>query len=155
MASEAERRLTPALAIGFLVAQALLATVSVRFRPESLPLSLWWPATGLAVVVLVLTRRRDWPLVTALVLLGTSAGNLFSGSRELETAVLFGLGNAIEAPITAGLLIRRWSGALRSVRDLWRLLGCAFVGAAASGLLPSAILAATSTTGFWGATGCT
>src|ERR1700730_12310179 len=61
--------------------------------------SIIWPATGLALAILVLRGRRLWPAI----LLGAFAANVLNDTPLLTSAGI-AIGNAIEALLGATLL---------------------------------------------------
>ena len=66
----------------------------------------WWPAAGVAVVLIVLSPRSWWPALAVGIAVSSGLANLTAG-RTLELSVLFGLANAAEALVTAAFLRRR------------------------------------------------
>jgi diguanylate cyclase (GGDEF)-like protein len=100
----------------------------------------FWPASGVTVSVLILRRRREWPVFLAAIwladfLMDTHGGGGYSArvSCGLATA------NCAE-PLLAAALLRRYLGAppdLSSMRDL----GIFYLAAAGCGPLLSALIA--------------
>jgi diguanylate cyclase (GGDEF)-like protein len=137
--------LTAARAVAVACLLALAAYVPVLLRPPSSTVAVFWPAAGVALVALVLTPRRHWPHVAALVLLGTGAGNLAAG-RDVLPALLLGAANTVEALVTAAVFLRLGAGRYRlvHVRDGWHLLlasaAGALVGGAVAGVTAEATL---------------
>lgn len=99
---------------------ARLGTVALK-RPD-LPGAAWWPAAGVAVVVLLRTSRRWWPWLLATVAVAVFLNNLQAGT-QLYSNAFFASANVAEALVTAALfrgrrdqnneLLSRWTDALR------------------------------------------
>src|SRR5262249_42445236 len=105
---------------------ALLATPS--------DVAVFWPASGMAAGIFILSNRRFRAAILVGVIVGTVAANLMS-DRHVLTSLLKGVCNAGEAALVAGL-IERWFGPF-AFDDLQRVLGfviAACLGAAASAL---------------------
>jgi PAS domain S-box-containing protein len=113
--------------------------------------AVFWPASGIAVGILVtLGSRVRAPLVIG-VIAATITANLM-GDRGLSTSVLKGFCNAGEAVLTAWL-IERWFGRAFVFDDVRRVLGfvaAAGLGAAASAFGGAATMTLLHTTApFW------
>ena len=117
-------------------ALVVTAFVPVFVRPPGVTVAVFWPAAGVALVALVLTPRRHWVRVGALVLLGTAAGNLLAG-RDPLTAVLFGSGSTLEAVVTATTFLRLGNQRhqLERLADAWNLVCAALLGGLSGGLV--------------------
>jgi PAS domain S-box-containing protein len=117
-------------ALGALVAIFVAGTQAIHFAPEGAHVATWWPATGIAVSMLILSPRRWWPALTAGVVVASAAANL-TGGRELDISLCFGLANAAEAVVAASVLTRGASVAARfeSLDDFLRLVRAAISGA--------------------------
>jgi PAS domain S-box-containing protein len=110
----------------FLVAQLGLASLS---QPSGV--AVFWPASGIAAGILVLSGRRAYPALVLGVVVGTVAANLMA-DRSLDTALLKGIFNAGEAVVLAWLL-ERWFGRPFTFADPQRVAGfLAAVGVAAA-----------------------
>jgi two-component sensor histidine kinase/integral membrane sensor domain MASE1 len=98
------RQLTPVvLTIAIAVCYYIAARLSLLLQIQPENIAVFWPAAGLAAGALVaLGPRARWPVVIA-VLTATAAANLEHGSSVL-TALVFGLCNALESVLVAGLL---------------------------------------------------
>jgi len=105
-------------------------------------LAVFWPASGIAVGILMTLGRRALPALAIGVIAGTLASNLFS-DRTLLTAIFKGFCNLSE-PIIVAWLLKRWFGPEFSFGNLRRLLG--FLTAAALATAISAIGGAATVT---------
>src|SRR5262245_27645700 len=102
--------------IYFLVAQLGLFLLA---KPSDV--AVFWPASGIAVGILVAAGRRVGVALVVGVVVGTIAANVMS-DRNLSTSILKGLCNAGEAVLLAWLL-DRWFGRPFSFCDLHRVGG--------------------------------
>jgi len=114
----------------------LAAQVGLAFLATPSDVAVFWPASGIAVGVLVAAGRRAGVALVVGVVVGTIAANLTS-DRSLLTSVLKGFCNAGESVVMAWLL-DRWFGQPFAFNDL-RRVGGFFVAAV--------VAAATSATG--------
>ncbi len=122
-----------------LLAVYAAGVTSVVLRPADNPVAVWWPAAGLSVALVALTRpgRRELALVAAALVVVTGLSN-YTGGRPWDVSVFFGLANASEA-VVAGLVLR--SGPvpgrprLADLRDLLRLVVGAVLGASTMALM--------------------
>jgi PAS domain S-box-containing protein len=118
---------------GMAVAYFLAARLGLALLSASSDVAVFWPASGLAVGILIISGRRVYPALVIGVVVGTVTANLLS-DRSLLTAILKGLCNAGEAALVAGL-IKSWFGRPFAFDDLRCVLGfatAACLGAAAS-----------------------
>ena len=112
---------------------------SVVLRPADNPVAVWWPAAGLSVALVALTRpgRRELALVAAALVVVTGLSNL-TGGRPWEVAAFFGFANTAEA-LVAGLVLRAGPTPgvprLADLRDLLRLVVGTVLGAGTIALL--------------------
>lgn len=122
-----------------LIAAAYAAGVgAVLFRPEASRVATWWPAAGIAVILVAVAPKGQRWLLGLAVLVVTAAANVTAG-QDLDLSICFGTANAVEAVVAGSILVRRTGRipALDSLHDFGRL-----VGAAAAGALVAATLAA-------------
>lgn len=128
--------LTAARAALLACALVVAAFVPVFVRPPGVSVAVFWPAAGLALVALVVTPRRHWVRVCAVVLLATAAGNVLAG-RDPVTALLFGSANTLEAVVTATTYLRlaHQRYLLERLSDAWNLVCAALLGGLAGGLV--------------------
>ena len=99
-----------------LVGIALASVTAIHLSPAGSETATWWPAAGLAAVLVVGSPRRTWPWVLGLLVAVTGIANLASG-REPLVALLFALCNAAEAlVVAAGLGAHRRPPQLRGDR---------------------------------------
>jgi integral membrane sensor domain MASE1 len=119
--------------IGILYFFAALAGLALRSQPSDV--AVFWPASGVAVGILIVFGKRAVPAAVLGVVVGTVAANLMS-DRSIWTALFKGFCNAGEALMVAWLL-ERWFGWPFTFGDLRRALGfvvAACLGAVVSGL---------------------
>ena len=126
------------------VAYYLAARLGLALLSPPSDVAVFWPASGMAAGIFVLSKRRFRPAIVVGVIAGTVAANLMS-DRHVWTSLLKGLCNAAEAAIVAGL-IERWFGRTFAFDDLQRVLG--FVAAACLGAAASALGGAATMTLF-------
>jgi PAS domain S-box-containing protein len=122
-------------AAGVAVAYYLAARLGLALLSAPSDVAVFWPASGLAAGILILSNRRRWPAIAIGIVAGTVAANLIS-DRNIWISLLKGFCNAGEALLVAAL-IERWFGRPFAFGDLRRVLGFAAatcLGAAASAL---------------------
>jgi signal transduction histidine kinase len=98
----------------------------------------FWPAAGVSSGLLIaLGPKARWPVVTG-VFAATLAANL-TGDRDVWGSAVFGVANAAEAVITAGLVHHYFPEDfnLGQLRQVFGFLVAAIVGTAMSGLIGS------------------
>jgi len=100
----------------FLAARLGLALIST---PSDV--AVFWPASGIAAGILILSGRRALPAVVIGVIAGTVAANVIS-DRSVLTSLCKGFCNAGEAVLVAWLL-ERWFGRPFRFADLRRVTG--------------------------------
>ena len=120
-------------AVGVAIAYFLAARVGLALLADEV--AVFWPASGIAVGILVVVGPRARGAVGVGVVVATIAANLM-GDRSLWTSVLKGFCNAGEAVLTAWL-IERWFGRAFAFDDIHHVLG--FVAAAGLGPAASAL----------------
>jgi PAS domain S-box-containing protein len=119
------------LTVGVAAAYLLAARLGLALLTEEV--AVFWPASGVAVGILVTLGRRARPAVVIGVIAATVIANLM-GDRSLWTSVFKGFCNAGEVVITAWLIERRFGDAF-ALSDVGQVLGlvvAAGLGAAAS-----------------------
>ena len=123
-----------------LIATGVLGASSVLLTPPGSTVAAWWPAAGTATIDLILAGRRWWLVVPFLILMGTLAN--LAGSRPLDTSLVFGALNAIEA-IVFVLVISRLlpSRRLRSIGDVLKFFIAASAGSLTLGVLVAVTVA--------------
>ncbi len=114
----------------------LCAVTSVLLAPEGSPVAAWWPAAGLSVALLLVSPRRSWWWLT-LAVAGVSALANYAGGRAVETALCFGVANAVEAAVVFYWLIRGTPErpSLRTRDGLSRLFAGTAIGVLVIGVL--------------------
>lgn len=89
-------------AVGYFAAAELGNALSIQSTFSTI-----WPAAGVALAVLLLTGRSEWPVMLLAGMLGNIASDL-NHDRVLTMALLFALANASEA-LLAATIIRAFS----------------------------------------------
>ena len=87
----------------FISVYFLAVGIGVLFITEPEGLSVIWPASGVALAALLLSPRREWPVILASIFMVNVLSNLFSGS-SLAISAGFALANTVE-PALGGLII--------------------------------------------------
>jgi len=83
------------LAAGVVLASYFAISVaSLLVKNPALPVALWWPASGVAVIAMLIVRNKVWAAL-AIVVLATVANVM--GDRPVELAIAYGALNALEA----------------------------------------------------------
>ena len=123
------------LAVALGIAYFLSARLSLGLLTKPDGVAVFWPASGVAAGVLIaLGPAARWP-VAAGAMAATVVANLL-GDRNLWSVIVFGLCNAGEALLTAGL-IQYYFGSgfgIDRLRHVLGLLAAAIVGTAVSGI---------------------
>ncbi len=83
----------------------LAAQLGLALLDQSSDVAVFWPASGIAAGILLLSGRRAGPALVIGVVIGTVAANLMS-DRSLWTSILKGICNAGEPVLMASLLLR-------------------------------------------------
>ena len=116
-----------AAAVAVTLAYFGLARLSLLFILKEQNIAAIWPANGLILGILMVTRRRQWPIWLLCTMIGSTAGNLFT-SRTLAAALAFSAVNTGEICFAGILLRRTFPAGLRftTVREVlgFVLLGC-------------------------------
>jgi len=112
----------------------LAARLGLALLSESSDVAVFWPASGIAVGILVVLGRRAYPALVVGVVVGTVAANLMS-DRSFLTSLFKGFCNSGEAVLAAWLL-ERWFGLPFNFGDLRRVVG--FLAAACLATVASA-----------------
>lgn len=126
--------------VGLIAIAGIVSYLSVSISPMNATVAAWWPAAGLSVIALLVSRGTRLAAAGGIAAI-TAAGNVLGG-RELLVAILFGIANATEAWIVARVLS---GGApesrLDGPRDVSRLLVASLLGAISIGILAGATAA--------------
>lgn len=117
------------MSLGLLAGVYALGLLAVHFRPDGASVAAWWPATGVAVILVTYSPRARWSVLVPAVAAVSAAANVTDG-RDLGLSVLFGLGDAGEAAVAALVLggLRARLPQLRAMDDFLRLLAAALAG---------------------------
>ena len=122
-------------AAGVALAYYLAARLGLALLSPPSDVAVFWPASGIAAGIFILSNRRYRPAIVVGVIVGTVAANLMS-DRYFLTSLLKGFCNAGEAAVVAGL-IGNWFVRPFAFDDLHHVLG--FVAAACFGAAASAL----------------
>ena len=117
------------------IAYFLAARLGLALLSAPSDVAVFWPASGIAAGILIISGRRACLALAVGVIIGTVAANLMS-DRSFWTSLFKGLCNAGEAVLVARL-IEYWFGRPFAFDDLRRVLG--FVAAACLGAAASAL----------------
>ena len=120
--------LTFALLLGVVF---VLMTTSVVLAPAGSHVAAWWPASGLSVVALLLTRgTRRWLMGAGLLAVSVVANLL--GDRTLAVSIGYAVSNLLETVVVTLLLVRAGGArsALASMAGLGKFLQACTAGAA-------------------------
>src|SRR5262249_32175332 len=126
------------------IAYFLAARFGLALLSAPSDVAVFWPASGIAAAILIISGRRVRPSLVVGVIVGTVAANLMS-DRNVLTSVFKGFCNAGEAVLVGGL-IECWFGRPFAFDDLRHVLG--FVAAACLGAAASALGGAATMTLF-------
>lgn len=129
--------------------------VGVRLTPPGSQVAVWWPAAGIAVLFLLLTRegkRQRWAY--ALIFVSTTIANL-AGGRPTLVAIAFGVCNTIEALVVLQVLQRYavTRSRLGSLTSAIRFTAAVIAGAATIGVLAGITIAWLEGGMFWPSAG--
>ena len=122
------------------------AWLGLVLRPEPAHMAVFWPASGIAVGILIIAGRRASLAVCMSVMVGGVAATIFGGRGLFRSALLAGC-NTGEV-ILFFWFLSRWVGgpfAFRDVREVVGFLLAASIAAAISGAGGAAILASSVT----------
>ena len=103
------------------IAYFLAARLGLALLSAPSNVAVFWPASGIAVGILIIFGRRAGPAVVIGVVVGTVAANVI-GDRSLLTSLFKGFCNASEVLLAAWLLERSFGRPFRFV-DLRRVAG--------------------------------
>lgn len=97
----------------------------------------FWPAAGVSLALLLLSKRRVWPWILGGVALADFGGSLLHG-YAVGAIGLWTAGNVIE-PLVGAILIRRFSSEQGAMRPLRALMGFIAFGVIAGPLVGATI----------------
>ena len=124
-------------ALAWVVFAAICLSASVYGQAVML---IWWP-NGIAVGVLMLLPRRQWPFFIAVAGLGGTLDNYLFGTGVIG-AVGMAAANFAEAAVAADLakrVLRHQQRTMLSVSQMFALVGAAAAGASASTVIMAAV----------------
>lgn len=129
------------LTIGVLLALVFLSSIgAAELRFAGSATAPWWPAAGISVLTVLATRGRGFA-VAGLILVVTTAANLFAGSIWWM-ALGFGIANAAEAWVVAAIMrYQRPFGRQFRATESVRFIFATAAGAAVIGILAGAVVA--------------
>jgi PAS domain S-box-containing protein len=135
---------------GVAIAYYLAARLGLALLSPPSDVAVFWPASGIAVGILILSSRRLSHAILVGVIVGTVAANLMS-DRHILTSLFKGLCNAGEAVLVARL-IEVWFGRPFAFDDMRRVLGfvsAVYLGAAACAFGGAATMIFDTAAPFW------
>ena len=104
-----------------------IALWSLGAQSPDLPTALWWPAMGVTVIVVLISRGRRLAVLLPLLVVFATAN--FLGGRPLELAIAYGVANIVEAWIVVWLITRgRRHAPFTTLNHLLRFLIVSLVG---------------------------
>ena len=124
-----------ALAIAVGIAYFLAARLSLALQTKPDGVAVFWPAAGVAAGVLIgLGPGARWPVVAG-AFVATIFANLL-GDRNIWSALVFAVCNALEAVLVAGLIYYYFGAPFRldRLRNVLGLLAAAIAATAVSGI---------------------
>lgn len=115
--------------IGLLAGVYVAGVGAVAFAPQDDPVATWWPAAGIAAVLVASSPRRRWWLLALGICVVSGIANLSAG-RPLDVSVAFGVANTSDALVASAVLLygRDRLPSLDSLEDFIRLVTAAFLG---------------------------
>jgi signal transduction histidine kinase len=101
-----------------------------------------WPASGLALAVLLLSPKRQWSILLTIIFVTNALGNLMGGN-SLPVSLGFALANALEALLAAWLLTHFCKSRITFGRivEIFFLFGVAIVANGLTALLGASVSA--------------
>ncbi|MBK9266478.1 MAG: MASE1 domain-containing protein [Polyangiaceae bacterium] len=124
----------------------LTAQVSLTFVVEPENIAAIWPPVGLALAVLLLRPRRDWPFIVVAIGLAVTVANLLAGT-SLPISLGFAIANAVEPLLAASLMRTVLEPPIKMTR-LSEVAALVFLAATGSMSVTSLLGAAVATFGF-------
>ncbi len=123
------------LSVVISLAYFLAAQLSLKLLLKPDGVAVFWPAAGISSGILITIGLRAWLPVVAGVVAATIGANLM-GDRDVAAAVAFGICNAAEALIVAGLLEYYFPGGfnLDQLRKVLGLIAAAIIATVISGV---------------------
>jgi two-component system phosphate regulon sensor histidine kinase PhoR len=128
--------------VGVLVASTVpLGMASIALSPPGATVAMWWPAAGISVIGLAISRARTrWLVVLAIAVMGFLAN--YTAGRTLPISIGYGIANAAEALAVVTVAESRGrEPSLDRVADAARMLLGVLAGTAAIGILVGIIVA--------------
>jgi two-component system, OmpR family, phosphate regulon sensor histidine kinase PhoR len=125
--------------IGALVALTVpVGSLSIVLSPPGSPVAAWWPAAGLTVAAVLMSRGQRFGVALLVIAVGV-ATNYFAG-RPLAVSIGFAVSNAAEAWAVAAVATRgRGEVPMRRVADALRFVLAAVAGAVLIGVVAGVV----------------
>ncbi len=120
-----------AATFGLIYFLAVYAGLLFVTHPEGL--SLIWPASGVALAILLLRPRREWPVILGLIFIVNLISNIVASGTAPLMGAGFALVNTLE-PALGGWLMARWLGNAVSFTRLAEVVGLVLVATLANAL---------------------
>jgi signal transduction histidine kinase/CheY-like chemotaxis protein len=109
------------------------------FQPEKV--ATFWPASGLFLAVLLLSRFRMWPILVLAAIVSHVAVDVLMSGKAVGTSIFFTSADVVEA-CTGAFLLRCFLGMSGTLSQLKEVLGLAVVAGVCSTALGAAVGAA-------------
>src|SRR4051812_4329266 len=93
------------LAVALLIGVYAAGVGALLCRPEGAPIATWWPAAGIAVILVSLVPRSQWWWYAAAIVVVTAAANV-TGGLDLGISIWLAVANAAGAVAGAAALCR-------------------------------------------------
>jgi PAS domain S-box-containing protein len=138
-----------ATAVAALVLATLLAAMAgIAIIEDSEITAVWWPASGVALLALLVAPERWWPRVYPALFVAFAGANLAMGF-DLVPSLGFGMADVAETVVVSQLLVRMVGRTLHQVQHTWWLLLIAVEGAFVAALGVGTVSAALLGGDFW------
>ncbi len=124
--------------------------ISFLFPDDAGSLMAIWPAGGIGLAALLLTPKREWPVISLVLFFSGTTASLFEG-RPVIAAIGYMVANVLESLICAHLILHwcKTSITFARVKEILALLLAATAGNACTAFVGAAVAAITSHSAFW------
>jgi integral membrane sensor domain MASE1 len=141
---------TPVWLLGVGLAYFFAHQMAFLFPDSAQVLMALWPPAGVGLAALLLSPRRLWPALIAILFIGGNLANIVVG-RPILASLGFMLSNVLESLGCAYLIVRSSGGrpTFSRVREVVALVGAAVFVNAATALIGAGTASLGSTAAFW------
>ena len=128
----------------------LLARISLHFVYAPVDVASVWPPSGLALAAVLLTQRRYWPAIFAVLFASITFANLLA-SNSLLVSLAFAFANCAESLLIASMLARWLGSPLRfdTIREVLIFFMVVTLGNALTAVLGASVAVFAVGVGFW------